>query len=185
MNAGRRDDRGTLLARVHAAAGPFSRRWATSRGVRRGHASNVPQLNEMAIVGTGPHKFEWAARTPRRSGSPRSRRDCRGNPPSMAKEVVYNRHRAPEHHANERRDVQRDEAMFGERGIVDLVGVMGGYTRCRAAERRSVPAARRTKRAQAAQIGFGLRASAGKVAQLRSDRARSRRRGRLVVQCRG
>ena len=36
--------------------------------------------------------------------------------------------RAAEHDADERRDVHATKAAFGERGVIDLIGVMGWYT---------------------------------------------------------
>ena len=104
----------------------------------RFNTSMPRKLNEMAIILVGRHwtsQFEWAAhhRAALQAGLSASICDAIAEgkrPPSMAKdeEVVYN-FVTELLNTTQMSDAtfNATKAMFGERGIVDLVGVMGWY----------------------------------------------------------
>ena len=187
MNAGQKKMIDNLLAGPRGGAeGPFNVLLrspemgdlaGTFGAATRFNTSMPRKLNEMAIILVGRHwtsQFEWAAhhRAALQAGLSPAICDAIAEgkrPPSMAKdeEVVYN-FVTELLNTTQMSDAtfNATKAMFGERGIVDLVGVMGWYhTVSMLLNVDRALAARRTEAgAQAAQIGFGLQASAGKVA---------------------
>ena len=125
------------------------------------------KLNEMAIIITARHwtaQYEWyahkraALQAGLESGDRRRDRSRAGGPAAHAdgrKGGLQVLHRAAQHQAGQRRDVQAAaKNAFGERGVVDLIGVIGlvpdGVD---AAERRSLSVARgRAAGAEAAVV---------------------------------